>query len=77
MEYDEKTGMYSYPCPCGDRFVINLEDLHDGEDVAHCPSCTLRIRVIFDEEALPPLPETDSTEIDSNSVDKENKESAA
>jgi hypothetical protein len=27
----------------------------DGEDIATCPSCTLRIRVIFDEDKLPPL----------------------
>jgi hypothetical protein len=25
------------------------EDLLDGEDIAQCPSCTLRIRVIYDE----------------------------
>jgi hypothetical protein len=33
--------------------------LYDGEDIAHCPSCTLRIRVIFDEENLPELNEDD------------------
>jgi hypothetical protein len=26
--------------------------------VAPCPSCTLRIRVIYDEESLPPLKKT-------------------
>ena len=26
-----------------------------GEDIAPCPSCTLKIRVIFDEDCLPPL----------------------
>lgn len=55
MQYDEETQVYSYPCPCGDKFSIALEDLHDGEDIATCPSCTLRIRVIFDEETLPKL----------------------
>jgi hypothetical protein len=24
----------------------------DGEDIAHCPSCTLKLRVICDEEYL-------------------------
>ena len=57
MDYNAEEMIYSYPCPCGDRFQIMLEDLYDGEDVANCPSCTLRIRVIFDEDALPPLPE--------------------
>lgn len=55
MQYDAETQIYSYPCPCGDKFSIALEDLHDGEDIATCPSCTLRIRVIFEEEILPKL----------------------
>ena len=32
MTYDPETRIYSYPCPCGDRFKISLEDLWDGED---------------------------------------------
>jgi hypothetical protein len=28
------------------------EDLQGGEDIATCPSCSLRIRVIYDETAL-------------------------
>lgn len=24
----------------------------DGEDIGHCPSCTLKIRVIYDDEYL-------------------------
>ena len=57
MVFDEETEIYYYPCPCGDKFNISLEELYDGEDIATCPSCTLRIRVIFDEESLPPLRE--------------------
>ncbi len=53
MKNDKATGIYSYPCPCGDRFVISLDELLDGDDVASCPSCTLRIRVIYDIDALP------------------------
>ena len=37
--YDPETLLYSYPCPCGDRFKVSLEDLWDGEDVANCESC--------------------------------------
>lgn len=37
------------------RFFITLEELYDGEDIGTCPSCTLRIRVIFDEDSLPAL----------------------
>lgn len=55
MKYDNILQIYSYPCPCGDKFIITLEDLLDGEDIGICPSCTLRIRIIFEEEDLPEL----------------------
>ena len=66
MTYDPETMMYSYPCPCGDRFKISLEDLWDGDDEAGCESCTLYIEVIYDEEDLHPLPDDDD---DDESVD--------
>ncbi|XP_034258563.1 diphthamide biosynthesis protein 3 isoform X2 [Pantherophis guttatus] len=50
FEYDEDTEIYSYPCPCGDRFLITREDLENGEDVATCPSCSLIVKVIYDKE---------------------------
>ena len=49
MTYVESEQMYYYECPCGDKFEISLEDLYDGEDIAPCPSCTLQIKVIFQE----------------------------
>mgnify|MGYP003709541119 CR=1 FL=1 len=55
MTFDTETQVYFYPCPCGDKFSISLEDLYDGEDIGTCPSCTLRIRIIFDEANLPEL----------------------
>lgn len=53
MTYDETLQTYHYPCPCGDRFEINIDDLRDGEEIAVCPSCSLQIRVIFDVDDLP------------------------
>ncbi|KAI9267879.1 hypothetical protein BDA99DRAFT_435581 [Phascolomyces articulosus] len=50
MEFDEDEQIYTYPCPCGDKFEISIEDLQDGEDVARCPSCSLIIRVIYDPD---------------------------
>jgi len=50
MEWDEEKKMYTYPCPCGDLFQISKEDLAGGEEVARCPSCSLIIRVIYDED---------------------------
>jgi len=61
MTYDETLQIYHYPCPCGDRFEIALFDLQDESiDIAVCPSCSLMIRVIYDQDNLakpPPEPE--------------------
>ncbi|KAI8813663.1 hypothetical protein BJ742DRAFT_672624 [Cladochytrium replicatum] len=48
MKFDEDTSSYWYPCPCGDKFTITLEEMKDGEEIARCPSCSLIIRVIYD-----------------------------
>ncbi|RHZ50065.1 uncharacterized protein CDV56_103197 [Aspergillus thermomutatus] len=53
MTFDPNLQIYHYPCPCGDRFEIAIDDLRDGEDIAVCPSCSLMIRVIFDVSDLP------------------------
>ncbi|KAK5175123.1 Diphthamide biosynthesis protein 3 [Saxophila tyrrhenica] len=53
MTFDSTLQLYHYPCPCGDRFEINIDDLRDGEEIAVCPSCSLQIRVIFDQDDLP------------------------
>lgn len=44
--------MFTYPCPCGDRFEILLDDMLDGENIAVCPSCSLMIDVIYEPEDL-------------------------
>lgn len=49
MEWNDDLAAYTYECPCGDLFQISLDELRDGEDIAHCPSCTLIVRVIYDE----------------------------
>ncbi|KAE9022935.1 hypothetical protein PF001_g17215 [Phytophthora fragariae] len=64
MEFDAEEQVYYYPCPCGDRFSIDLEELYDGEDIATCPSCSLTIRVVFDEENLPELKEEEDADMD-------------
>jgi len=53
MTFDSALQIYHYPCPCGDKFEISIEDMRDGEDIAVCPSCSLQIRVIFDQNDLP------------------------
>jgi len=68
MTYDAEQFLYTYPCPCGDKFTITLEELWDGEDVAKCPSCTLRIMVIYEEEDLPELPPEEGEEEEEESL---------
>ena len=64
MEFDEDALVYTYLCPCGDKFRITLEELLEGEDIAKCPSCTLRIKVIYEMEDLPALLIQDDDESD-------------
>ncbi len=75
------SAIHNHKSPCGDKFRISLADLWDGEDIAPCPSCTLRIMIIYDEEDLPPLPEgygetddEDDDEDDDDSKDEETNE---
>ena len=54
MIWDATLQLYHYPCPCGDRFEISIDDLRDEEtDIAVCPSCSLQIRVIYEVDDLP------------------------
>ncbi|KAI0102427.1 hypothetical protein GGR51DRAFT_562600 [Nemania sp. FL0031] len=63
MTFDETLQIFHYPCPCGDRFEIALADLQDeSTDIAVCPSCSLMIRVIFDQDNLPRPPPDPASE---------------
>jgi len=53
---DEDGGFYTYPCPCGDYFQITREELAAGEEIAKCPSCSLYITVIYNQEDFEPTP---------------------
>lgn len=44
MTFDEETQTYYYDCPCGDKFEITVEELANGDEIAHCPSCSLILR---------------------------------
>ncbi|KTW32205.1 diphthamide biosynthesis protein 3 [Pneumocystis jirovecii RU7] len=48
--FDTELQIYHYPCPCGDRFEISLNDLRKGDEIAYCPSCSLMVRVIYDQD---------------------------
>ncbi|KAL7671981.1 hypothetical protein ACOME3_006879 [Neoechinorhynchus agilis] len=51
--YDRDRQIFKYPCPCGDEFEIHIETLLNEEnDIATCPSCSLKIKVIYDMASL-------------------------
>ncbi|XP_070499665.1 diphthamide biosynthesis protein 3 [Chironomus tepperi] len=50
FEYCEEEDLYTYPCPCGDEFIITKEELMDGLEEATCPSCSLKVKVIYNKE---------------------------
>lgn len=50
--YDGAMRVFRYPCPCGDRFEISLDDMLEGENIAVCPSCSLMCEIVFDEADL-------------------------
>lgn len=50
--FDANSGLFYYPCPCGDRFEISIYDLQEGEQIAVCPSCSLMCEIIYDAEDL-------------------------
>ena len=68
MDYDSDLQSYYYPCPCGDKFMVTLQLLHEDYDIATCPSCSLRIRVIFDSEQLPELESDTAGQIEPQQV---------
>ena len=75
MTFDSEKQVYSYPCPCGDKFTITLEDLWDGEDTADCQSCTLFVTVVYDESDLPELRDDDDDD-ESDGEEKEKEENS-
>lgn len=52
MELDQEQEVFRYPCPCGDKFFITIEELFENEDKATCPSCSLILKVEYDAEKL-------------------------
>ncbi|KAI5172589.1 diphthamide biosynthesis protein 3 [Pancytospora epiphaga] len=50
--YHSSSAQFTYPCPCGDLFIISLVDMQNGETVARCPSCSLIVLVTYEKKDL-------------------------
>ncbi len=51
LDFDAESEMFYYPCPCGDKFQISLEGIKNGDKIAKCPSCSLTIKIVYDERS--------------------------
>lgn len=52
MNFDKRTKTFYYPCPCGDKFAITIREIIEGGKIAECPSCSLQILVVYDQNYL-------------------------
>jgi len=55
MEWNAELGAFTYQCPCGDVFQITPTELRAGEEIAHCPSCSLVVTVVYEDADLKEL----------------------
>eukprot|EP00943_MAST-04B_sp_MAST-4B-sp1_P009181 g9181.t1 len=49
FDYDVTEEIYSFACRCGDFYEIELVDLFDGVQIVSCNSCSLLLKVMYDE----------------------------
>ncbi|KAI4292385.1 diphthamide biosynthesis protein 3 [Pancytospora philotis] len=52
FKYYPDAQAFTYPCPCGDLFIISLRDLENGETIATCPSCSLIVLVVYEQKDI-------------------------
>ncbi|UKZ77247.1 hypothetical protein TrVFT333_004967 [Trichoderma virens FT-333] len=61
MTFDEALQIYHYPCPCGDRFQIALDDLRDEQDIAFKAYLKTSGLLTLQQDDLPKPPPTGNT----------------
>ena len=54
-DMDFEDGIFTYLCPCGDKFQITVDQLKSGKTIAMCPSCPLIIEIIFEIDSIDEL----------------------
>lgn len=52
FQYYPETEQFTYPCPCGDLFIITLDDIKNSETIARCVSCSLVVMVVYDQSDI-------------------------
>ena len=52
FDFNRDLQIFTYPCPCGDLFVISLDDLLNEETVARCDSCSLLVFVVYQKDEI-------------------------
>ena len=49
MTYDPERSSFSSACRCSGSYIITEEEMEEGVDTVCCSSCTLSIRVLYQE----------------------------
>lgn len=49
MTYDPERGSFSSPCRCSGVYVITEDEMEEGVDTVGCSTCTLSVRVLYQE----------------------------
>ena len=52
MNFDPTEEQYESPCRCGGKYVVMVSDLEEGVEVVCCSTCSLSIRVLYQEQVL-------------------------
>lgn len=53
MDWNSELDAFTWSCPCGDIFRLTVAEMRAGEEIATCPSCTLLLRVVYDDADIP------------------------
>ncbi|KAJ1667240.1 DnaJ sub C member 24 [Coemansia sp. RSA 1813] len=48
MDFNESTGVFSFPCRCSAHYEISEDDLEEGREIAPCSGCSLKVKVMYD-----------------------------
>ena len=49
-EFELREDGLFFQCPCGDEFLLTLDDFKAGKRVAQCPTCSLTCAIECTEE---------------------------
>lgn len=52
MTFDSTQAHYKSPCRCGGWYMVSENDLEGGVELVCCSTCSLSIRILYQEQAM-------------------------